>query len=36
MLQAAFTAETPLVTTVGLPFGLSLVCLARKRSGGGR
>jgi len=31
MLQAAFTSETPLVTTVGLPFGLSLVCLARKR-----
>jgi SAM-dependent methyltransferase len=31
LLQAAFTSETPLVTTVGLPFGLSLVCLARKR-----
>lgn len=31
-LQAAFTAETPLVTTVGLPFGLSLVCLARKKA----
>lgn len=34
LLQAAFTSETPLVTTVGLPFGLSLVCLARKTATG--
>jgi SAM-dependent methyltransferase len=31
LLTAVFTAETPLVTTSGLPFGLSLLCLARKR-----
>ncbi len=31
LLLAAFTAETPLVTTTGLPFGLSLVCLAQRR-----
>jgi SAM-dependent methyltransferase len=30
LLLATFTAEIPLVTSVGLPFGLSLVCLARK------
>jgi SAM-dependent methyltransferase len=31
MLTAIFTAETPLVTFAGLPFGLSIVCFARKR-----
>lgn len=31
LLTAIFTAETPLVQSVGLPFGLSYVCLARKR-----
>jgi len=31
LLLAVFTAETPLVTTTGLPFGLSALCLARKR-----
>jgi len=32
MLTAIFTAETPLVTGPGLPFGLSILCLARKRA----
>jgi len=31
LLTAIFTAEIPLVTGIGLPFGLSAVCLARKR-----
>jgi SAM-dependent methyltransferase len=31
LLTAIFTAETPLVTTTGLPFGLSILCFARKR-----
>lgn len=31
LLTAVFTAETPLVVSTGLPFGLSMVCLARKR-----
>ena len=31
LLIAIFTAETPLVTTTGLPFGLSALCLVRKR-----
>jgi SAM-dependent methyltransferase len=30
LLTAIFTAETPLVTSVGMPIGLSLVCFARK------
>ena len=30
LLTAIFTSETPLVSTTGLPFGLSLLCLARK------
>lgn len=32
LLLAIFTSETPLVTTSGLPFGLSALCLARKRA----
>ncbi|MEZ5066101.1 MAG: class I SAM-dependent methyltransferase [bacterium] len=32
LLTAVFTAETPLVTTIGLPFGLSYLALARKRA----
>ena len=32
LLTAIFTAETPLVTWAGLPFGLSILCFARKRS----
>lgn len=31
MLLAVFTSEMPLLTGPGLPFGLSAVCLARKR-----
>ena len=31
LLTAVFTAETPLVATMGLPVGLSLLCLARKK-----
>ena len=31
ILTAVFTAETPLVTSVGMPIGLSLVCFARKK-----
>lgn len=31
ILTAIFTAETPLVTSVGMPIGLSLVCFARKK-----
>jgi hypothetical protein len=31
ILLAIFTSEMPLVTTTGLPFGLSVVCVARKR-----
>jgi SAM-dependent methyltransferase len=34
LLTAIFTSETPLVTTTGLPFGLSLLCLVQKRSDG--
>jgi len=30
LLTAIFTAETPLVTFAGLPFGLSILCFARK------
>jgi SAM-dependent methyltransferase len=30
ILTAVFTAETPVVSTVGMPFGLSLVAVARK------
>lgn len=33
LLTTIFTAETPLVTWAGLPFGLSILCFARKRSG---
>ncbi|GJM44955.1 MAG: methyltransferase [Gemmatimonadota bacterium] len=36
LLQFTFTAEAPFVTTTGLPFGLSLVCLVRKRADSGR
>jgi SAM-dependent methyltransferase len=32
LLTVIFTSETNLVGTVGLPFGLSLLCLARKRA----
>ena len=32
LLTAVFTAETPLVTTTGLPFGLSYLALVRKRA----
>jgi SAM-dependent methyltransferase len=32
VLTAIFTAEVPLVTLAGLPFGLSILCFARKRS----
>ena len=35
ILTAIFTAETPLVTFAGLPFGLSIVCIARKRGPAG-
>ena len=31
LLTAVFTLETPLVSTTGLPFGLSILCLVRKR-----
>jgi hypothetical protein len=31
LLTVVFTAETPLVTTTGLPFGLSYLVLGRKR-----
>ena len=31
MLTAIFTAETPWVTSVGMPIGLSLICFARKK-----
>jgi SAM-dependent methyltransferase len=33
MLTAIFTAEVPLVTLGRLPFGLSILCLARKKAG---
>jgi SAM-dependent methyltransferase len=33
LLAAIFTSEIPWVTTTGLPFGLSLLCFARKRAG---
>jgi SAM-dependent methyltransferase len=35
LLTVIFTSETPLVTTTGLPFGLSLLCLARKKEAAG-
>ena len=34
LLTAIFTAEVPLVTLAGLPFGLSILCFARKASPG--
>jgi SAM-dependent methyltransferase len=34
LLTAIFTAETPLVTWAGLPYGLSILCLAQKRGPG--
>ena len=32
LLTAIFTSETPLITRTGLPFGLSVLCLGRKRA----
>jgi ubiquinone/menaquinone biosynthesis C-methylase UbiE len=33
LLTAIFAAESPFVRTIGLPCGLSIVCLARKEGG---
>lgn len=32
LLTAVFTSETPFIRSTGLPFGLSMLCLARKRT----
>lgn len=34
LLEKVFSAETPLVTRARLPFGVSVLCVARKRGGG--